>query len=62
MELIKGGIMKFKFKNKKYIWKPTKWQKTLFMAAISGLFWVALYLGWIYEQTVTCGKPWLGGC
>lgn len=52
--------MKFKFKNKKYIWKPTKWQKTLFMAAISGLFWVALYLGWIYEQTVTNGRPWLG--
>lgn len=54
--------MKFRFRNKKYIWKPTKWQKMLCMAAISGLFWVALYIGWIYEQTTTNGRPWLGGC
>ena len=35
--------------------------KNLVLAAISLLIAYAFYRGWIYEQTVTNGYPWLGG-
>ncbi len=58
-------MMKFSYKKKKYIWKPTKWQKDLvifiFAGAVGLIFTILFYKGWIYEQTVTSGKPWLGG-
>lgn len=59
-------MMKFSYKKKKYIWKPTKWQKDLvvfiFAGAVGLIFTILFYKGWIYEQTVTHGRPWLGGC
>lgn len=58
-------MMKFSYKKKKYIWKPTKWQKDLavfiFAGAVGLIFTILFYKGWIYEQTVTHGRPWLGG-
>ena len=53
--------MKFKFRNKKYIWIPTEWQKIVLAGIVGLTFAILFYKGWIYEQTVTHGRPWLGG-
>lgn len=53
--------MKFSYKKKRYIWKPTAWQKTLVLCIFAGSIFAAFYFGWIYEQIITSGSPWIGG-
>ena len=43
--------MRFKWRDKRYIWIPTEWQKII-MAGLVGLgFTLAFIWGWFYEQS-----------
>lgn len=50
----------FKFKGRRYIWRPTRWQKLIKDALIGALIAVtiaaAYVAGWLYEQNTLYGN------